>query len=90
MAGNGSECAISDVQIIIINVTYTSLSLLSFVMGLITLLFIRCYNCCYRDRHQTDSMEEILIVARACYALLNSLIAFSGLHYLMTLLAALC
>ena len=90
MAGNGSECAISDVQIIIMNVTYTSLSLLSFVMGLITLLFIRCYNCCYRDRHQTDSMEEILIVARAMLCLIEFIDSFSGLHYLMTLLAALC
>ena len=65
MADNGSECTISETQMRMITITYASLSFLSFVIGLIALVLNRCYYCCHKDTHQTDSMEEIFIVVLA-------------------------
>ena len=59
MAGNWSECAIPDAQIRIINLIYISLSLFSFVIGVMALLLNRCYYCRHKDRHLTDPTEEI-------------------------------
>ena len=65
MADNGSDCATSDTQLRMSTITYASLSFLSFVIGLIALVLNRCYYCRHRNRHQTDSMEEIFIVVLA-------------------------
>ena len=65
MAGNGSECATFETQMRVINIMYASLSFLSFVPGLIALVLNRCYYCRHKDRHQTDSMEEIFIIVLA-------------------------
>ena len=65
MAGNGSECTVSETQMRMITITYASLSFLSFVIGLIALVLNRCYYCRHKDRHQTDSMEKICIIVLA-------------------------
>ena len=65
MADNGSECTVSETQLRMITIMYASLSFLSFVIGLIALVLNRCYYCCHKDRHQTDSMEEIFIIVLA-------------------------
>ena len=59
MAGNWSKCAIPDAQIRIINLIYISLSLFSFVIGVMALLLNLCYYCRHKDRHLTDPTEEI-------------------------------
>ena len=69
MVDNGSDCATSDTLMRMITITYTSLSFLSFVIGLIALLLNRCYYCRHKDRHQTDSMEEIVIVVLAIFCI---------------------
>ena len=46
-------------------ITYVSLSLFSFVTGLIALLLNQCYYSHCKDRHQTDSMEQIFTVVIA-------------------------
>ena len=65
MAGNGSECTVSETLLRMRTITYASLSFLSFVIGLIALVLNRCYYCRHKNRHQTDSMEEIFIVVLA-------------------------
>ena len=64
MADNGSECVTSDTesQMKMMSITYSSVSLLSFVIGLIAILLNRCYYCRYKDKHQIDSMEEVYII----------------------------
>ena len=73
MADNGSECVTynTESQRRMINITYTSLSILSFVIGLIAMFLNRCYYCCYKGQHQTDSMEEIFTVITAICCILE-------------------
>ena len=59
MADNGSNCTMTDMQIRIVNHLCSTLSLLSFIIGGISLLFNQCYYCNYKDKHQVDPMDGI-------------------------------
>ena len=67
MADNGSECSLRDTEIkIAAIIMYTSLSIFSFIVGLISLFLNRCHYSCSEDK-QIDPMEDIFtLVLVAC------------------------
>ncbi|KAL5487077.1 hypothetical protein EMCRGX_G019636 [Ephydatia muelleri] len=65
MTDNGSACGLSDSEIQIISLTYTGLSFLSLIVGLIALLLNRYYYYRYKERQQIDPMEDIFFTLLA-------------------------
>lgn len=62
MAENGSECTLTDTQIVIINSIYVGLSVVSLIIGLMSLLLNRCYHHRYKDTFQSDPIEGIFLL----------------------------
>lgn len=62
MTENGTECSATDPQTRALNIMYTTLSLLSFAVGLIALILNRCYYCPYKDKRSSDPTEDVFFI----------------------------
>ena len=76
MADNESECVMTDTQIKITNIVYTSLSFLSFIAGLVSLLLNQCHHHRYKNKYQFVPIGQICLFALAVYSTFELLESF--------------
>ena len=58
----------TDSQIRITNIVYTTMSFLSFISGAASIVLNHCYHYCNKDRHQGDTLQGMLILALALFS----------------------
>ena len=76
MADNESECVMTDTQIKITNIVYTSLSFLSFIAGLVSLILNQCHHHRYKNKYQFVPIGQICLFALAVYLTFELLESF--------------
>ena len=76
MADDQEGCVMTDTQIKIANHIYTGISFLSFVVGLVSVLLNRCYNCRNKSKHEVDPIEGIFITALITFCILELVESF--------------
>ena len=76
MAYNGSKCVMTDTQIKITNIVYTSLSFLSFIAGFLSLILNQCQGYRYKNKYQFDPIGQMFIFALAVFSTFEAFESF--------------